>query len=111
MVKKPRLYSREKRKEQVINQFNIWHMNNDEKPKTMNRIARALDLVPSQKFTDILLEMVDEGSLTFEWRDASGRWTARDYSLIKSLIREKFLKREIKVNKRGVAVGQLEMFS
>ena len=111
MVKKPRQYSRQKRKEQVVAQFNVWHINGDDEPKTMHKIARALGMIPSSKFNEILLEMEAEGLLETEWRDKSGRWTARHYSVIKLLIREKFFRREIKVNKRGVAVGQLEMFS
>ena len=111
MKRQPRAYSREKRKEQIINQFRVWHSNGDTEPKTMNRIARALDMRPAQTFTDMLLELVVEGKLTFEEREKSGRWTARNYSIVKSLITEKFYRRHITVSKRGVPVGQLEMFS
>jgi hypothetical protein len=112
MKKLPRQYSREQRKEQIMGQFVIWHGNDDTEPKTMYRIARALGMIPSQKFTTMLLELVDEGKLAFVEREKSGRWTARAYySTVKSLITEKSLRRRIPVSKRGVAVGQLEMFS
>lgn len=112
MKRKPRAYPREKRKEQIMGQFAIWQEKGDDEPKTMHRIAKALDMVPAQTITDMLLELVDEGKLAFVEREKSGRWTARAYySLIKTPIREKFFRREISVKKRGVAVGQLEMFS
>lgn len=111
MKRKPRAYSREKRKEQIIGQFNVWHKNGDVEPKTMPRIAKALDMVPAQSVTDLLLELETEGKLTTQWRDQSGRWTTRFYAINPAFIhyREKFHKRVIKVNKRGVAVGQMEL--
>lgn len=112
MKKLPRAYSREKRKEQVMGQFAIWHSKDDTEPKTMYRIARALGMIPSQKITDMLLELVAEGKLGFTEREKSGRWTARDYySTTKAIITEKSLRRQIPVRKRGVAVGQMDMFS
>lgn len=107
----PKLYSREKRKEQVVGQFNIWYGNGDTEPKTMGRIARALGLTPSSYFRDLLLGMVNEGKLIAEPSGDAGSNTIRHYSLVKTLITEKFLRRKITVQKRGVAVGQLEMFS
>lgn len=110
MKRLPRSYSREKRKEQIIGQFAIWQSKDDNEPKTMNRIAKALGMVASQHVTDMLLELVEEGKLSFVEREKSGRWTARAYySNVKTLITEKYLRRKITVSKRGVAVGQLEM--
>lgn len=95
-----------------MGQFAIWHGNNDTEPKTMYRIARALGMIPSQKFTTMLLELCDEGKLAFVEREKSGRWTARAYySLVELLSRRNVLRRKVTVSKRGVAVGQLEMFS
>lgn len=112
MKKIPRAYSREKRKDQIMGQFAIWQHNGDDEPKTMYRIARALGMIPAQKITDMLLELVDEGKLAFVEREKSGRWTARGYySLVATLITEKYLRRKITVSKRGAVVGQLEMFS
>ena len=112
MKKIPRAYSREKRKEQIVGQFAIWQSKGDEEPKTMNRIAKALGMTPQQHVTDMLLELVEEGKLAFVEREKSGRWTARGYySVVRTLIAEKFLRREIPVRKRGVAVGQLGLFS
>ena len=110
MKKLPRAYSREKRKEQIIGQFAIWQSKGDEEPKTMNRIAKALGMIPAHTITKMLLELVDEGKLAFVEREKSGRWTARGYySVVRTLITEKFLRRKITVSKRGVAVGQLEL--
>jgi hypothetical protein len=112
MKRLPRSYSREKRKEQIMGQFAAWNRNGDEELKTMNRIAKALDMTPQKHVTDMLLELVAEGKLAFVEREKSGRWTARGYyPVIKVLVTEKFLRRRITVQKRGVAVGQLEMFS
>jgi hypothetical protein len=110
MKRKPRAYSREKRKEQIIGQFTIWYSKGDTDPKTMYRIARALDMIPGQKVTDMLLELVDEGKLAFEWREKSGRWTARAFSLVggADIITSKVTRRVI-VKRRGVVSGQLEL--
>jgi hypothetical protein len=102
-------FKREVRKQQVIGQFNIWFHNGDTEPKTMHRIARALKMTPSTKFRDILDEMVMEGSLTVERREKSGRWTANNYLVIKSLITEKYGKRRFVVKHRGVSVDSVEM--
>lgn len=111
MKRKPRAYSREKRKEQIIGQFNIWHMNGDTEPKTMARIAKALDMVPAQTVTDMLLELESEGKLTTQWRDQSGRWTTRFYAINPAFINyhEKYGKRRIVVKHRGAEVGQMEL--
>lgn len=109
MKYKQRAFSRQKRKEQIIVQFNIWHSKGDTEPKTMTRIARALDLTPQQHVKSILDEMVLEGMLTVEKRDKSGRWTANVYSIINALIKEKYGRRRINVKHRGVVSGQLEM--
>jgi len=110
--KKPRAYSREKRKEQIRLQFSIWRRNGDTAPKTMPRIARALELVPSQHVADILNEMAQEGILNVEERDQAGRWTTKFYLLVeKHVITEKFSRRSIAVRSRGKNVGQLELFS
>jgi hypothetical protein len=78
----------------------------------MPRIAKALGLTPQKHVADILNEMVEEGALTVELRDQSGRWTTKFYLLTeKYLITEKYHRRHISVRSRGVAVGQLEMFS
>ena len=113
MKRKPRAYKREKRKEQIINQFRIWYEKGDIEPKTMNRIAKALDMIPAQTVTDMLLELVDEGKLTFQVREKSGRWAARGFLLTDTtLITEKFFaRRAISVRKRGQVVGQMELLS
>lgn len=112
MKKKPRAYSREKRKEQIIGLFDEWSGKDDYEAKTMNAIAKALGMVASQHVTDMLLELCEEKKLGFVERKKFGRWDARGYySMIKTLITEKSFRRQITLRKRGVAVGQLEMFS
>ena len=106
---KQRSFPREERKQQVIGQFNVWHANGDNQPKTMGRIARALDLTPSPHFRDILLEMESEGRLTANPRGEDGKFTVRHYSLVKTLITEKYGKRRINVKRQGQVVGSLEV--
>lgn len=105
-------FSRDERKAQIMGMFAIWQNNEDTEPKTMYRIARSLGMSPDQNITDMLLELVADGKLAFVEREKSGRWTARGYyPIVSTLITEKSLRRRITVQKRGVAVGQLEMFS
>lgn len=110
MKRLPRAYKREERKRQVLRQFGVWQSNGDTEPKTMNRIAKALDMTPSPHVRDILLELVAEGKLAFVEREKSGRWTARAYySTVKNLIAEKYGKRRVSVKRRGDVIGTLEV--
>ena len=112
MTRIPRQYSREKRKAQVLVQFGVWHENGDTEPKTMQRIAKALGVVPSYKVTKILLEMETEGDLITEMRDQSGRWTTRFYALSEArTLSRVVLKRRVVVKHNGVVSAQLEMWS
>ena len=112
MVKVVRAYKRSVRKQQIIKQLMIWSQNGYAKEVTSYRLAKALDVRPSQKFRDILNEMVADGDLECVEREQSGRFVTRFYLLANShLITEKFSRRHISVKSRGVAVGQLEMFS
>lgn len=79
---------------------------------TSYMLADAVDVRPSQKFRDILNEMVGEGILKVEERDQSGRFTTKFYSLVDGAhYHEKFSRRHISVRSRGQVVGQMEMFS
>lgn len=112
MVKQVRAYRRGARKQQIIKLLQVWHQNGYATEATSYKLAKALNVRPSQKFRDILNEMVVEGDLQCVEREQSGRFTTRFYSLVESrLITEKFSHRHISVKSRGVAVGQLEMFS
>lgn len=93
-------------------QFRVWYGNGDFEHKTMPRIAKALGMVPSQHVSDMLNEMAEAGVLTVEERDQKGRWTTKFYLLHEkaSYHGEKHV-RQIPLKSRGVAVGQLEMFS
>lgn len=111
MVRKPRAYRRSVRKQQIIKQLQIWHQNGYATEATSYKLAKALDVVPAQTFRDILNEMVKDGDLEVVERDQPGRMTTRFYLLASSrIITEKFSHRQIRINKRGVNVGQLEMF-
>lgn len=111
MKRLPKAYSRAKRKQQVLLQFAVWRGNGDAEPKTMYRIARALGMTPSTKFTGILAEMVSEGSLLYEARDQKGRWTTRFFQVNQAFehYHEKYGKRRIVVKQRGKIAGQLEL--
>jgi len=112
MARERKQYSREKRKEQIRMQFSVWHRNGDHDPKTMPRIAKALDIWPRQGLHHMLQEMVEAGDLTVEERDQSGRWTTKFYLLVeKRLITEKYSRRRISVKSRGQIVGQMELWS
>lgn len=112
MVKQVRAYRRSARKQQIIKQLQIWYQNGYATEATSYKLAGALDMRPSQTFRDILNEMVEDGDLLRVFRDQPGRMGTFFYLLAESrLITEKFSRRHISVRKRGVAVGQLEMFS
>ena len=112
MPKQIRAYRRSARKQQVIKQLMIWRENGYATEATMYRLAKALNLTPQTTFTSILNEMVDEGALKVEVREQPGRYPTKFYSLGDALIiTGKVSRRHIAVKSRGVAVGQLEMFS
>jgi len=93
-------------------QFGVWHDNGDTEPKTMQRIAKALGLVPSYKVTKILLEMELAGDLVTEMREQSGRWTTRFYALSAArTLSRVVLKRRVIVKRKGAEVGQMELWS
>lgn len=112
MVKQVRAYRRAERKRQVVKQLAIWFENGYATDATSYKLAKALDMRPSQKFSDILNEMVAEGTLKAEVREQPGRYPTKFYSLsdVHALSRV-ISRRHIAVKSRGVAVGQLEMFS
>ena len=111
MVKRVKAYRRSAQKQRIIKQLQIWHQNDYAKEATMNKIAKALDLEPSSHLVGILKEMVKEGDLEVVEREQPGRWVTHFYLLTESrLITEKYSHRHIRINQRGVNVGQLEMF-
>jgi predicted ArsR family transcriptional regulator len=115
MKRPPRAYRWESRKQQILRQFAVWHMNGDTGPKTMHRIAKALGLTPQTRITDMLLELTNEGQLVCTTREKTGRWTARVWQLHSdkvSLITEKYLRRRaVKFNHNGKPQGQMELWS
>jgi len=112
MAKKQKAYRRSVRKQQIITQLRIWHQNGYATEATSYRLAKALEMNSAQHLQGILMEMVKEGDLWCYEANRSGRWKTYFYLLAeKHLITEKFSRRHISVKSRGVAVGQLEMFS
>jgi len=112
MVKVVRAYKRSVRKQQIIKQLQVWHENRYATEATSYKLAKALDVRPSQKFRDILNEMVAEGDLVVHERIQAGRYPTKFYLLAdRRIITEKFFRRTISVKSRGQNVGQLEMFS
>lgn len=112
MVRVQRAYRRSVRKQQVVKQLRIWHDNGYATEATSYKLAKALDIRPTQRFRDILNEMVTDGDLKCVERVRAGRWVTKFYLLADwHLITEKFSRRHITVKNRGVAVGQLELFS
>jgi len=112
MVKTVRAYRRSARKQQIIKQLRIWHDNGYAKQASAYRLAKALDMRGIANVLNILYEMVDEGDLQTVYVSKPGRWPGNEFLLAeKHLITEKFSRRHISVKSRGVAIGQLEMFS
>lgn len=112
MPKQIRAYRRSVRKQQVIKQLMIWRENGYAMEATSYRLAKALDMRPSKKFSDILNEMVSDGDLQVEVREQSGRYPTKFYSLSETRSLSRVIsRRHIAIRNRGVAVGQLEMFS
>lgn len=112
MVRQIRAYKRSARKQQIIKQLQIWYQNGYATEATSHKLAKALDMRPTSKFIGILKEMVRDGDLESVEREQPGRWVTHFYLLTeKHIITKKYFHRHISVKSRGVAVGQLEMFS
>lgn len=80
-MKQRRGYSRVEQKERVLNVFVNNIQSGGDGALTMNYIARALGLVPSQHVTDILHELHVEGELICQWQMRPGRWAGRMWML------------------------------
>lgn len=104
-------FSRSKRKMQILNTFKIWAQHEDFEPKPISKVANALNMRPSPHLRDILREMAEAGELVESWRDEEGSLGAYVFTLPRDTYHEKFSRRHISLKKRGVVVGQLEMFS
>lgn len=112
MPKQIRAYRRSARKQQVIKQLMIWRENGYAMEATSHKLAKALEMRRSQHLVDILNEMVEEGDLRVEVREQPGRYPTKFYSLSEARVLSRVIsRRHIAVRSRGVAVGQLEMFS
>lgn len=109
--RKQKSFKRSQRKKQIIKTLTDWKQMQYADEATSYMLADALEMTPSPYLRDMLNEMVAEGLLECVERDQSGRFTTKFYLLATSpLITEKYFHRQIRVNKRGQNVGQLEMF-
>lgn len=112
MKYKQKAYTRKKRKEQIIGQFYIWLGNGDAGSKTMYRIARALDMTPSQRIHGLLQELVNEGKLLVVEGENKGRYTTKFYSITPVFMHYHGEKRRRANVKRTVVInGRLEMWA
>lgn len=112
MTKRIRAYRRSARKQQIIKTLQIWRENGYATEATSYKLAKALDMVVSANFIGILKEMVKDGDLQVVEREQPGRWVTKFYSLSQvGHYHELFSRRHISVKRRGVVVGQMEMFS
>lgn len=80
-MKQRRGYSRGEQKERILNVFVENIQSGGDGALTMNYIARALGLVPSQHVTDLLHELHVEGELIVQWQMRPGRWAGRMWML------------------------------
>ena len=111
MKRKPKSYRREKRKEQIMNQFKIWYQKREPVLCTAYRIAKALDMTVQKPLYEMLEELVQEGKLTCHKGDQSGRWPTNFYAInpTSEHYHEKFSSRRIVIKRNGKPAGQLEM--
>ena len=77
----PDRFSRDKRKEQVIDAFQRWNKSQPGTKATMRKIARVLRIGPSTYLMDMLWEMVEEGKLAQEWSEHPNGWQKSEFSL------------------------------
>lgn len=112
MKKKPKAYKRAVRKEQVRMQLRVWLDNGYATEATSYKLAKALELDPSQKFRDLLNEMVAEGDLVRHPMNKTGRLPGWFYALSDARVLSRVvLKRRVNVKRKGVVSAQLEMWS
>lgn len=112
MKKKPKAYKRSKRKEQVVLQLRIWHDNGYATEATSYKLAKALEIEPTQRFREMLAEMCNEGVLVRTPMNKTGRLPGWFYALSPSRVHyhEKYSKRRVNVKRKGVISAQLEMW-
>ena len=109
---KRKAFSRAERENMVIMQIAIRIQNGGGNGMTTNQLARALDITPSTKFRNILLDMWRVGKLdaksiphqgvtgkAYVWSLPEGAYTP-----------PRAQKREIVINAKGKAAGQLSLW-
>lgn len=95
------------RKRTILIWFAVRIQHDNDSYATSYAIARGLGLSASSKFRSILNEMVSEGLLTKIDVRKTGRMDGSGYMLADGTYERP--KRSIKVNKKGVQKGQLEL--
>lgn len=104
-----RSFSREHQKLRIIAMFAIEIQHGRTEHLTVNQIARKLDMARSSHLTKILLEMVEEGKLTFVLVQSGSKWTGRAYFLKEGTF-DYPQPRQIPINVMGEAKGQLTLW-
>jgi len=97
------------RKRTIIHLLAIRIQHDNYEYATSYDIARGLGLAASGKLRTILSEMVAEGVLESEVVHKQGRWQGIGYRLAEGTYAAP-KKRSIQINKRGAAIGQMELF-
>jgi hypothetical protein len=106
---KKKALDRAERKASIKLWFAIRIQHDNYEYATSYNIARGLDLAASGKLRTILSEMVAEGVLESVVVRKQGRWQGNGYRLAEGTYAAP-KKRSISINKRGAAIGQMEMF-
>lgn len=106
---KTKALDRAGRKASIKLWFAIRIQRDNDEYATSYDIARGLGLAASGKLRTILSEMVAEGVLESVVVHKQGRWQGNGYRLAKGTYAAP-KKRSISINKRGAAIGQMEMF-
>ena len=109
---KRKAFSRAERENMVITQIAIRIQNGGGNGMTTNQLAKALDVTPSTKFRNILLDMWRAGKLdarSIPHQGVTGK--AYVWSLPEgSYTPPRAQKRDIAINAKGKAVGQLSLW-
>jgi hypothetical protein len=102
--------SRAGRKAGIKSALIIQALNGNDRPFTMRKIAKFVQMKPSTHLLKILDEMTREGMLLQYWEsDRPGRWDTKMYAL-KDMKPVKNT-RSISIKKQGKEIGQMELFS
>lgn len=77
----PDRFSRDKRKQQIVELFEQWRKRGIRKQATKHHVAKALQIRASSYLLDLLWEMNEEGLLEVEWGTHWSGWSKCLFSL------------------------------